>query len=184
MNVSYLKHTPAKGFTLIELLVVIAIIGVLSSVVLASLNTARQKGYDAKRFSDLRNVQTALDNYYSDHGAYPITSGSPAKYSNCNFGAYTYQANPNNVIPGLVSGGYIGSIPTGPQMVGASNYDCYVYVSTSNGSDYKFMDYNSYLVGGKQPTNPVGAGLGSLGDPNYVGNAWSVYSSAYAGAQL
>src|ERR1044072_6097963 len=63
-----------RGFTLIELLVVIAIIGLLSSVVLASLNGARKKGRDARRLSDLKQLQTALELYYSDHTAYPVTS--------------------------------------------------------------------------------------------------------------
>ena len=54
----------ARGFTLIELLVVIAIIGILSSVVLASLNSARKKGRDARRIADLKQLQLALELYY------------------------------------------------------------------------------------------------------------------------
>ena len=52
-----------RGFTLIELLVVIAIIGILSAVILASLNTARSKGMDAATQSNLQTIQTqaALD---------------------------------------------------------------------------------------------------------------------------
>ena len=60
-----------KGFTLIELLVVIAIIGLLSSVVLASLNTARERARDAGRLSDVYQVQIALQLYYTTFGRYP-----------------------------------------------------------------------------------------------------------------
>lgn len=60
-----------NGFTLIELLVVIAIIGILSSVVLASLNTARGKARDAKRASEVRQLKTALEFYYDTNGFYP-----------------------------------------------------------------------------------------------------------------
>lgn len=60
-----------KGFTLIELLVVIAIIGVLASVVLASLNTARRKSRDARRLADIKQIQVALELYFDANGEYP-----------------------------------------------------------------------------------------------------------------
>ena len=65
-----------KGFTLIELLVVIAIIGILSSVVLASLSTARQKSRDAKRISDVGQVQLALELYFDAKQSYPMSNGN------------------------------------------------------------------------------------------------------------
>lgn len=66
------RKNKARGFTLIELLVVIAIIGILSSVVLASLNSARAKARDARRLSDLHQIRNALELYASDNnGAYP-----------------------------------------------------------------------------------------------------------------
>jgi len=60
-----------NGFTLIELLVVVAIIGMLSSVVLASLNTARGNARDARRQQDLKQIQVALELYYNVNNAYP-----------------------------------------------------------------------------------------------------------------
>ena len=63
----------SKGFTLIELLVVIAIIGILSSVVLASLNSARKKGRDARRVMDIKQMQTALELYAdANSNQYPV----------------------------------------------------------------------------------------------------------------
>ncbi len=65
------------GFTLIELLVVIAIIGILSSVVLASLNTARLKARDARRISDIGQLQLALAVYYDAfNNKYPLALSS------------------------------------------------------------------------------------------------------------
>lgn len=61
------------GFTLIELLVVIAIIGILSSVVLASLNSAREKSRDARRISDIKQIQLALELYFDSNSEYPDT---------------------------------------------------------------------------------------------------------------
>jgi prepilin-type N-terminal cleavage/methylation domain-containing protein len=57
-----------KGFTLIELLVVIAIIGILSSVVLASLNTARDKGANAAAKANLANARAQAELYYDGNG--------------------------------------------------------------------------------------------------------------------
>ncbi len=68
------------GFTLIELLVVIAIIGILSSVVLVSLNSARQKGKDARIISDVQQTRTILESGYNG-SAYPDLNGGNA---NCN----------------------------------------------------------------------------------------------------
>lgn len=60
-----------KGFTLIELLVVIAIIGILATIITTSLSSARGKARDAKRISDVKNIQLALALYYTDNGMYP-----------------------------------------------------------------------------------------------------------------
>ncbi len=60
-----------KGFTLIELLVVIAIIGLLSTLAVVALGSAREKARDSKRLSDLKQIQTALELYYTDNSVYP-----------------------------------------------------------------------------------------------------------------
>lgn len=108
-----------KGFTLIELLVVIAIIGILSSVVLASLNSARQKSRDARRISDIKQLQVALELYYSDNNAYPVetTSGGEAVEDSTN-------------LADVVTDGYIAVMPTDP----GSN--TYYYHSPTGGATY------------------------------------------------
>lgn len=106
--------TAKKGFTLIELLVVIAIIGLLSTLAVVSLNNAREKSRDAKRVSDVKQVQTALELYFADQNGYPVeatavTLGGASDncfdedgfVATCDAGGTTYMGDvPNNPLPG------------------------------------------------------------------------------------
>lgn len=72
-----LKSTISRGFTLVELLVTISIIAIISTVLLSNFNAARERGRDAQRKADMRNIQTALRIFYNDYGGFP-TSGTGA----------------------------------------------------------------------------------------------------------
>ena len=75
------KYRKAFGFTLIELLVVISIIGILVAGATASWTNAQRKSRDAKRKSDFKSVQTALELYFQTNGKYP---GSSSGQIRCN----------------------------------------------------------------------------------------------------
>ncbi len=97
-----------KGFTLIELLVVIAIIGILASVILASLNSARGKARDAVRLSALKEMQTALELYYDTHGQYPDVN------TTCPYRNWSYSSVCEDYIPGLLTDNLMSKLPQPP----------------------------------------------------------------------
>ena len=64
-----------RGFSLTELLVVVAIIGILTAATLTSLQSARERSRDARRMSDMRNIQNALGLYQANNqGLYPSST--------------------------------------------------------------------------------------------------------------
>ncbi|MFA6322920.1 MAG: prepilin-type N-terminal cleavage/methylation domain-containing protein [Candidatus Buchananbacteria bacterium] len=114
-----------RGFTLVELLVVIAIIGILATLSTVSLNVARVKSRDARRLSDVSQLQLALYLYFDDHNEFPIadmdTQHAVANWPIVNDGL-------NGTSGGRV---YMRSVPKDP-----SNKDPYVYGYNSNGSEF------------------------------------------------
>ena len=69
------KVLSSKGFTLVELLVVISIIALLSTIAAVSLGSARTKARDTSRIATMKQLSTALEQFYSDKGGYPPTNG-------------------------------------------------------------------------------------------------------------
>lgn len=111
-----LSKIKSDGFTLIELLVVIAIIGMLSSIVLASMNSAREKARNASKKTELNALLTALQSYEIDNNSVPTNPTN-------------YWSTIQNSLGALVSGGYINALPDSPD----SNV-------------YYYYDYGSYVI--------------------------------------
>jgi general secretion pathway protein G len=136
-----------KGFTLIELLVVIAIIGLLSTLAVVSLNNAREKSRDSKRVSDIKQMQTALEMYYTECGQYPEELTNTAS---------------NGCPSGVVFGDFMANIPEAPEPADGTCDDtsnAYVYENynadgTTSGGDCTTSSSNcasytiSYCLGG------------------------------------
>lgn len=116
-----------KGFTLIELLVVLAIIGLLSTLAVVSLNNAREKSRDSKRLSDVKQMQTALELYFSDQGKYPVSVSALVLGGT---GAKTLSST-NGWADAAAGTTYMQRVPTNPTPGGAD----YSYTS-ADGSTY------------------------------------------------
>lgn len=149
------------GFTLIEILIVVAIIAILASVVLVGLGPTQQLGRDARRVSDIHEVQNGLELFYQKSGAYPVPTTAawgPAGTA----GSLTGQLVAANI--------GINNVPNDP-----SSGKNYIYAWTTGGSDYVLgavlenpnsSAWQSY----QKPNLPSFAGQTSAAAPTCVGN--------------
>jgi prepilin-type N-terminal cleavage/methylation domain-containing protein len=133
------KNTQS-GFTLIELLVVIAIIALLSSVVLASLSSARSKARDVRRQQDVLQIKSAILRYYFDNGSYPL-SGNGNWYCLGQTSCWAWDAFTNNATLDAALTPYFSKIPADPLNNKSLHGDAYTYRGG-------FTDTTSYVSQG------------------------------------
>lgn len=110
-----------KGFTLIELLVVVAIIGLLSTLAVVALGSAREKARDSHRISDIKHVQTALELYYTENSSYPSGEGVLGSDNFACLDSTGFHAAGGCTSP------YIAQVPSDP-----STDQAYTYSSTAS----------------------------------------------------
>jgi prepilin-type N-terminal cleavage/methylation domain-containing protein len=116
-----------KGFTLVELLVVISIIGILSSVVFASLSSARKRARDAIRKSDLAQIGKALEINYMKNGSYTTPENCSGDTSLGATGACVVNGVTNDWDSGsdlrdLITDGSLNALPKDPINSGVYYY--------------------------------------------------------------
>ena len=141
-----------KGFTLIELLVVIAIIAILSTVVMAGLNSARAKGRDARRMSDIKQMQSALELCFDNGVGYPIIAGSTTNYVGAAAGLLLTTNCASASVPFST---YMNPLPTNPQPGGTN----YVYTSANSTTytvAFSLEGQSGSLVSGAHTATPLG----------------------------
>ena len=157
-NVFLNKLKKHAGFTLIELLVVIAIISLLSSIVLSSLQTAKIKSRDTRRLSDMRQIQIALQIYFTTLGAYP---GNTDPDGPC--GGWDVSKNGIFISP-LVSNNFLTSnisdLKDAPANPGCGNYAYFRYnagsytCNSNRGAFYVLGVRNMETSGNPYPSSP------------------------------
>lgn len=133
-----------KGFTLFELLIVISILSLLAVLSISALTSVRRSGRDARRKSDLEEVRTAIEQWRSDKGSYPLQgNGTNLLDITCSSATgLVDNATPQNV--------YLQKAPKDP---GCSNRS---YHYTVNGQDY--------TLAAALETGPAGACQGLTDD--------------------
>jgi len=140
-----------KGFTLIELLVVIAIIGLLSTLAVVALNDARIKSRDAKRLSDIKQIQSALELYYSDNNTYPVMSaattlGGTATKTLCGDGLFAAACTGTE---------YMGVVPAAPTPPTGNAYT-YTGSATTYGITFSLEKKTGSVDTGTRTATPAG----------------------------
>jgi prepilin-type N-terminal cleavage/methylation domain-containing protein len=139
-----------KGFTLIELLVVIAIIGLLASMSLIALNSAREKARNSRRLSDIKQIQTALEIRFNETKDYP---------DSIDFGTGQIIASSSS-FSGTV---YMDQVPSNPEPRndGDCTDDDYAYFPSPNSDStytliYCISEDTGGLLAGQHHATPAG----------------------------
>ncbi len=140
------------GFTLVELLVTISIIVLLTGIIMTNITSSRSKSRDAKRISDVGQIQLALELYFDRCHQYPTPSSGGALVEISD----TFLTKGEGCPAGVTFGSFISHVPTPPT---GANQTAYAYQVNNNATPTNYVlqaileNYNE-VVKDSLGTNP------------------------------
>ena len=164
----------ARGFTLVELMVTVSIIGILAAIVYANVGAASPKARDAERQADIRNIQTAVEQYKQKNGRYPAmgcTPGSDQISSESDCANYVASLAPE----------FITVLPKDTRR---GTGEGYAYVTNSDGTSYKVLALGTVESEAVTASHPFkrceNSGVGICSNSGVCSPSNSEYQTTYA----
>jgi general secretion pathway protein G len=165
------------GFTIVELLIVIVVIGILVSIVTVNWTGAQARSRDAKRLSDAKAIEAALESYRSENNGYPAAS-TATQLAGASTGGWETSgaAQPGTFMSALKPYGLTSGVPLDPTNNTLNNvgkiYRYKTYAAGTNGCNASSGDYYVFVVNDLETvsgTSPQSPGF------SCSGNDWQAY---------